>query len=252
MSKDRRPDAPNRIRRLFFDIETSPNIGYFWKPGRKISIGYENILHERSMICAVGKWEGDPKVHRVHWTVKGQDDRRVAKQVSDWIAQADEIVAHNGNRFDIPWVRTRCLHHGFPFPPRIVSQDTCALARRLFEFNSNRLDYVAQRLGVGGKMETGGFDLWKRVVAGDREALDKMVSYCERDVLILEAVWQKMMPYVPAKSRLNKERGECPECGNQDQRIHRRRMTGAGTRMIQLHCPACGKFHTVPARVIDK
>jgi hypothetical protein len=37
-------------KRLFFDIETSPNIGLFWSAGFKLNIAPENIIKERAII----------------------------------------------------------------------------------------------------------------------------------------------------------------------------------------------------------
>ena len=45
-------------KRLFFDIETSPNIGFFWSSGYKINIPFENILKERAIICIAYKYQG--------------------------------------------------------------------------------------------------------------------------------------------------------------------------------------------------
>ena len=35
------------LARLFWDLETSPNIGLFWKSGWKINISEEKILQEK-------------------------------------------------------------------------------------------------------------------------------------------------------------------------------------------------------------
>ena len=41
---------------LYFDIETSANVGLFWTSGYKISIGTENIIKERAVICICYKF----------------------------------------------------------------------------------------------------------------------------------------------------------------------------------------------------
>lgn len=233
------------IRRLFFDIETSPNIGFFWRPGYKLQIGHENIIKERGIICVGYKWEGDKKSSCITWG-KRQDDSKVVKLIAELLTEADEVVSHNGDKFDIPWVRGRCLKHGHPLPPRLVSQDTCALAKRLFNLNANRLDYIAQYLGFGGKMATGGFGLWRSVVLDkDEAALAKMVAYCKRDVDLLEAVWNKMKPYVPSKSRLSDRVGSCPECGGHHLVLRGTRTTEAGSKFVRLRCGDCGKWTQV-------
>jgi hypothetical protein len=54
-------------KRLFFDIETSPNIGFFWQSGYKLNISYNNIITERAIICICYKWEGDEKLYSLNW-----------------------------------------------------------------------------------------------------------------------------------------------------------------------------------------
>jgi DNA polymerase elongation subunit (family B) len=86
-------------KRLYFDIEVSPNIGFFWNPGHKISISYENIIHERAIICICYKWEYEKKVSFLTWDSK-QCDKAMLKEFIKVANEADEMVGHNGDRFD--------------------------------------------------------------------------------------------------------------------------------------------------------
>lgn len=52
------------------------------------------------------------------------------------------MVAHNGDNFDIPWVRGRILFHGMTPPAPIIQIDTKSLAAKHFYLNSYRLDYL--------------------------------------------------------------------------------------------------------------
>ena len=52
-------------KRLFFDIETSFNIGWFWRAGYKQAITPEQIIHERKVICISYKWEGEDEVYNL-------------------------------------------------------------------------------------------------------------------------------------------------------------------------------------------
>jgi hypothetical protein len=236
--------APSSRRRLFFDIETSPCLGYFWRPGPKVPIGYQNIVKESAIICVAWKWEGQKKVHSLTWD-EDQDDALLLEEFVDVMHEADEIVGHNSDRFDTPWIRARCVYHEIPMSPEFVSIDTCKLARGGFNFNSNRLDYLAQHLDIGAKMETGGFDLWKQVKAGNKTALRTMVRYCKQDVEILEGLHRKLHAYTTSASRLNADPRACPSCGMRDSVITKRRMTPAGYKKVQLRCRTCGKYHTV-------
>ena len=229
-------------RRLFFDIETSPNIGFFWQSGYKLNIPAENILHERKIICIGYKWAGEKRVYCPTWDSE-QDDRKMLAEFIAVMNTADEVVAHNGDRFDITWIRTRCLKHGIPMAPNYVSIDTLKSARRLFRFNSNRLNYIAEYLGLGGKIKTD-FGLWKDVVFHHSEkALNKMLRYCKKDVTLLEEVFDRLNPYMPPKSRLSADITCCPECGkNRLKANKRRRYTPMGSERITLKCMGCGKY----------
>jgi len=232
-------------KRLFLDIETAPNLGLFWRAGRDLTIDYGNIVKERAIICACWSWSGRYPIHSETWN-KSQNDRRVVEALAKAVNDADEVVTHNGNRFDLKWLRGRCLYYSIPLVPNIVSIDTCQLARKYFDLNSYRLDYVGQYLGVGRKIETGGFDLWKQVVMrNDRKALDKMVRYNANDVRLLEDVYNKMQKYFPNRTLFSGTVRECPECKGK-MTVSKRRVSAAGRKTVQMCCGDCGKFHTIP------
>jgi len=164
------------IKRLFFDIETSPNIGYFWRTGFKLNIGPESIIEERKIICISYKWEHEDSIHTLTWD-KNLCDKQMLIDFIKIANQSDEMIAHNGDRFDIKWIRTRCIFHRVPMMPDYKTLDTLKKAKNGFYFNSNKLDYIAKFLGVGAKVSHSGFDMWKNVMAGDAAALKEMVVY---------------------------------------------------------------------------
>jgi predicted RNA-binding Zn-ribbon protein involved in translation (DUF1610 family) len=236
--------------RLFLDIETSPNVGLFWSSGFKLNIPPENIIQERTIICIAWKWEGNKKIYCKAWD-KNQNDKSLLTEFVKEMHKADEIVTHNGSRFDIPWVRTRCLIHKIPMAPNFVSIDTCQTARNLFYFNSNKMNYVSQLLGTGKKTLTD-YELWKSVLLDkDPKALKTMMDYCKNDVIMLEGLHDRLKSYMPAKSNFAKFIHLCPECGG-DTIINKRRVTAAGYKQIQYQCKVCGKYATVAASRYEK
>ncbi len=234
----------NKSKRLFFDVETAPNIGVFWESGYQINVPYENIVKERAIICICWKWSDEKKVHFSNWDAS-QDDKAMLQEFIGILNSADEIVAHNGNSFDIKWVRTRCLKHGIPVIPNYITIDTCKIAQKRFRFNSSSLDYLSQFLGLGKKIETK-FDLWKKVLLNnDRKALKQMVDYCKHDVELLEKVWEKLNNYVEPTSNFATHNHHCPECNSEHVVINKRRVTAAGYKKITFRCSDCGKYHTM-------
>jgi uncharacterized protein YprB with RNaseH-like and TPR domain len=244
-----------KTKRLFFDIETSPNIGMFWTAGYKLNISHDNIIKERAIICICYKWEGDEKIYSLTWD-DDQDDKKMLEKFVVIANDADELVGHNGDKYDLAWVRTRCLFHGIPMFPNYVTIDTLKQARSKFKFNSNKLDYIGKFLGLGEKIHTS-FDLWKDIVLNkDKQALEDMVTYCKGDVELLEKIYNKMSSYFPHKTHLGvtegKEKTSCPGCASTNMAYSRKRISALGTFRIQLQCKDCGKYHTVSNRAYEQ
>jgi len=234
-------------KRLYFDIETSPNIGFFWTAGFKLNISTESIIKERAIICICYKWEEDKVTHSLNWDSK-QNDKKMLQEFIKVANEADELVGHNGDKFDLAWIRTRCLFHRIDMFPTYTTIDTLKVARSKFKFNSNKLNYIAKYLGIGQKIHTE-YDLWKDIVLNkDKDAMDKMIKYCKMDVILLEKVHKELSLHIPAKTHygviFGGDRGSCPECGSDDLVRNNKRVTATGVVKVQMRCNTCGKFHT--------
>ena len=238
-------------KRLFFDCEVSSNIAMVWQPGTKVSIGVDSIIKERAIICICYKWEGEKKCHALTWDAK-QCDKKMLEKFVKIANEADEIIGHNGDRFDMAWVRTRCLYHNVPMFPKYVTIDTLKVARSKFKFNSNKLNYIAKFLGIGQKIHTD-LDLWKNIMLNrDKAALDKMVKYCKNDVILLEKVFSHLNTHIEPKTHYGvihqQDRGSCPECGSHELIIQQTKYTAAGRKILVLQCKTCHKFHRKNAK----
>lgn len=180
---------------LFYDIETSFNEGWFWRPGRKISIPHSNITKERAIICVSYKWAGEDEVYTLSWDAC-QSDKFLIDQFVNVLNEADLIVAHNGNSFDIRWIRGRAAMHRVPMLPRYKQYDTMRVAMKQFNLNSYALTYIAKLFDVGCDKIRTRPDLWEDVcLHNDRTALVEMIEYCEQDVVVLEKVYDVIKMY---------------------------------------------------------
>lgn len=245
MPKLRKP----RIKRLIWDIETSPNIGMFWRAGYRLNIQPNSILKERAIICICYKWEGQKKVFSLEWD-KG-DDKQMLETFLQVANQADELVAHNGDKFDLKWFNTRCLFHRLEPPPIWKTVDTLVIARRRFYFNSNRLDYLGEFLFGSGKIKTS-YGMWKDILLNNcKKAMHDMVKYCKEDVRLLERVWQQLEPYHRPKTHVgvlnNRDKWTCPYSGEYKVRKSKTVYTAAGTRQHQMISTVDGqkRYYTI-------
>ena len=234
-------------RRLYFDIETSPNIGLFWEAGYKKNIDYSNIIKERAIICICYKWEGEKQVHSLNWDSR-QSDKKMLESFIKIANQALELVGHNGDRFDLAFIRTRCLYHGIHVFPNYTTLDTLKISRSKFKFNSNRLDYIAQFLGMGGKIKTE-FGMWKDILLNnDQNAMDKMIKYCKMDVTLLEKVYSHLSTHILPKTHFGadgkKSKNVCPECDSSNLIRAHIRYSATGVKKVGFKCKDCNKYHT--------
>lgn len=242
------------FKRLFFDIETSYFIGWFWQPSFKTSISYDQVLKDSAIICICYKWQGSDKVHHLKWD-KGCD-KAMIKKFYDIVLQADEIVGHNGDKFDLKWIRTRFLKHGFVGLPQLKSIDTLKISRKYFKFKSNRLDNIGKELGFGGKYETGGIQLWHDIIQkNSAKAMGTMIEYCKRDVELLEKVYLKLEGYSTPKTHIGVlaggEKADCPYCGSDHIGLKERGVSSTGTIKCRMYCFDCVKTYTIPLKVFN-
>jgi len=239
------------IKRLFFDIENAPYKGWFWQTGWKQTVGTHQIDEDKRIIMVCYKWQHEDKVHVIKWD-KNQDDKELLEKFIKVLGEADEAIAHNGDRFDIKELRTRAIMQGVLMFPKYRTFDTLKKARQYFNFPSNRLDYLGEISGFGGKMETN-YDLWREVVDNkSSKAMKEMVEYCIRDVLVLEAVFYWMSPFVNHETnfavKLGKGKWCCPECGSEKVKLSHTDTTRMGYIKRHFKCNDCRKFYHVSNR----
>ena len=244
-------------RIILWDVETTHNVVAAFQLRDNDYIPHQNILRERYIVCAAWKTFGTQRVHSVstlddpkRFKENPHDDRHVIQTLHRVLSDADVLVAHNGDQFDLKMVEGRILIHGMePLPPK-ATVDTLKVARRRFRLNCNRLDYLGQILGLGRKKETKP-GLWLDVLQGDPTAIKTMLRYNRQDVLLLEQVFLKLRPYVA--HHVNREMfGDigCPRCGSL--KVQSRGVYRAITRTYQRFvCLACqGWFRQVKSEAV--
>ena len=194
----------------------------------------------------------DSKVHHLKWD-RNKNDKTLVEKFAKILESADECIAHNIDKFDDKVFRTRCIFHGVPLHYKFQTFDTLKKARTFFSFPSNKLDELGKFLGVGRKIENEK-GLWQKVIENnDRKALDRMVAYCDQDVILLEDVYLKLRPYVSNNHHLaaldGGEKSDCPTCGDDNVYLHRDKVTKSGTIRRVMKCNGCQCSFEVSNRV---
>jgi len=104
--------------------------------------------------------------------------------------------SHN-SVFDLPFLRTRALISGIPFPEygAILHKDMYFAARGKLSLSSKRLENVCRVLF--GKTEKTRIDSahWTRALMGAPDALEYIADHCRKDVIELERVYDTMLNF---------------------------------------------------------
>lgn len=210
-AKQHRPQ--HKLKILTIDIETMPIEAYVWGLwGVNVSIG--QIKEPGRVFAFAAKWVGNREVafHSDH-----HDGHTAMLQAAwDLLNEADIVVSYNGIGFDIKHLQWEFLQAGMG-PPRPYKQiDLLRVVRKQFRIPSNKLDYVAQRLGIGAKTSHAGFSLWVDCMAGDEKAWRKMATYNKQDVRLTEKLYHYLLPWLTAVPHIGQMEGKensCPYCG---------------------------------------
>lgn len=239
---------PIKPKRLFYDIETSYNIVKSWRVGYNLSLQPEDIIKERAIITIAYKWEGEEDVTVLSWD-KGCD-KKIIEDFVKVMSEADEMVGHNLDRYDTKFIMGRALKHGIPALPKYQSTDTLKLAKKHFMLNSNKLDYIAQYLGIGHKTKHRGMEMWDDIILrNDPKALEEMIEYNVQDVFLTEQVYHKLMEYsLPKVNHASKQTGDkhtCPQCGSNHAELHKTYISSSGTKTRLMNCLNCSTNFTI-------
>ena len=207
------------------------------------NVSINQMVTSSSTLCWAAKWLGERGV--MFDSVHQSSEKKMLKGIHKLLDEADVVVSYNGKKFDLPTLNKEFLLNDMAPPSPYKQVDMLLVARGAFRFQSNKLDYVARQLGLGKKTSHEGFQLWVDCMAGDATAWRKMEQYNKNDVVLLEKVYKRMLPWAkghPSHSTYaNKE--VCPSCGGS--RFQRRgySITAAG-KFARYQCQGegCGAW----------
>ena len=203
-----------QLRVLTFDIENAPNTVHTWGLFKQ-NVAINQIVEPGRVFGFGGKWYDEPEPF--FYGEGNRTNEEVIVASHEALNQADIVVSYNGIGFDSPHLNKEFLKLGLPPVKPVKHIDLLRVVRKQFNMTSNKLDFVAQFLGLGNKTEHSGFDLWKACMAGDPEAWELMETYCKQDVKLTEEVYNVLRPWIPGHPHLGVWLGEewcCTNCGN--------------------------------------
>jgi hypothetical protein len=242
-------------RVLILDIENSPILADVWGLWKN-NVGLNQIRSNGEILSFAAKFMGEDKVY--YGDRSKNEESVLLKYMGTLLDNSDVVVAHNGDKHDLPWIRTRMAKHRLkPFAP-VKQVDTLKIAKKLFKFHSNKLEFLANFLGVGQKLKHGefpGHELWTEVMKNNPKAWAEMKKYNIEDVKILEGVYMALRPWATGNPNFGAlypaEVPVCPKCGGKH--LHARGYAYTGVSKFQRYqCQECGGWSRGRTNLLTK
>lgn len=204
---------------LILDIETAPLKAYVWRRWKQ-NIYNDQLISDFFMITWSAKWLFSDKVLSAKLTSEeaiNEDDSRISKLIWNLLEEADIIIAHNAEKFDVPKLNARFIVNNLPPTTYYHIIDTKKVAAKQFGFSSNKLNELAKQFGFDTKLNTD-FKLWVDCLKGDDKAISYMQEYNDQDVILLEELYLKLRPWIKSHPNvglyIDSNEKVCSNCGN--------------------------------------
>jgi uncharacterized protein YprB with RNaseH-like and TPR domain len=186
------------MKTLLLDIETTPMQVYTWGLWDQ-NISIDQIIKSTEMLCFGARWLGTKKV--IFKSSHHDGKQAMLKELHKLMDEADLLVGWNSAAFDHKHINREFLENGIVPPSPTKDLDLMTITKANFLFPSNKLDYVAQKLGVGAKVKHSGFKLWLRCMEGDNKAWTEMKKYQIQDVNLLVELYDVLLPWFVTSGR---------------------------------------------------
>lgn len=229
---------------LVLDIETTPILLYVWTIHKPRPNHYD-IFQDWHLLSWAAKWLLEEEIFSDVLTsqeAKAHNDARICKSVWEMINDADIVIAHNSDRFDIPKINARLMLNGLKPPSPYRTIDTLKALRGAAGHTSNKLDYIGKLIKGEGKLENPR-GLWKDCFWGDPEALLHMEKYNREDVFLLEDVYLFIRPWIKSHPNVGvymfAKEPRCAVCG--DKSLYEENIQTTNVGMYRIwRCNNCG------------
>ena len=247
-------------RVLLFDIETAPILAHVWGLWDN-NVALNQVVSDWHVLSWSAKWLGDP-VNKVMYADQRnakniEDDKQLLQGIWDLLNEADIVITQNGKSFDTKKLNARFIMQGFQPPGSVKHIDTKIIASKVFGFTSNKLEYMTDKLCTTYKKlkhtKFPGHEMWNQCLKGNLEAWKEMETYNKYDVLALEELYNKLIPWDNSINfnLYHDEEDHVCKCGSTTFIKNGFYYTGSGK--FQKHkCKTCGTEHRDKANLFSK
>lgn len=232
---------------LAIDIETSPNLADVWGLWNQ-NVSLSQLRQSSRMISFAAKFLDEKKVY--FYSDFHHGHTAMVSEAHVLLTKADALLHFNGNRFDIPALNSEFLLEGLTPPAPSKNVDLYRVAKKNFKFPSYKLQYISTALGLAGKVHHEGHALWTKCMSGDAKAWARMKKYNVQDILLLEELYEKLLPWIdhPHRGLYSGNDAVCSNCGSEELIKEGFSYTGQG-KYQRFSCKICGRWSRGTKRI---
>jgi len=248
------------MKALLLDIETSPIIAHVWQLFDN-NVALNQIQSDWHLLSFSAKWLGDSPDEIIYADQRHEkdisNDKKLLQKVWKLLDKADIVIGQNSKKFDIKKLNARFILNGMQPPSSFRQIDTLQIAKKHFGFTSNKLAYMSSKLcTVYKKLEHkdfAGHEMWVECLKGNKKAWKAMEKYNKWDVLSLEELYNKLIPW-DQKINLNvysDSLGSTCTCGTSNFIKNGSSYTNAG-KFLRIKCKDCGAETRIKENLLSK
>jgi DNA polymerase elongation subunit (family B) len=236
-------ELPSPLKVLVLDIETAPAKVYTWGLfNQNHNIG--QVIEPGYVLCWGARWHGENK--GIFASLYHDGREQMIRRMHELMCEADAIVTYNGKRFDLKHLHREMVLLGLTPPSPHFDIDLYQTVKQRFAFESNKLQYVSEQLGIGSKMKHQGFDLWRDIIErDDPKAWRTMRRYCEQDVKLTEVLYVRLLPWIKTHPHIglvtDVHDSRCGKCGSK-QLVRKGFQMTLVRRYQRFLCTDCGSW----------
>lgn len=248
-NKKRHEEAKNAAKVLLLDIETAPMLGYVWSLWEN-NVSLDQLYKDWHVLSWSAKWLGDKPSDIMYMDQRKasriENDKAILSHVWRLLDEADIVITQNGKAFDHKKLNARFLKNGMKPPSTYRHIDTMLIAKKHFAFTSNKLEYMSNNFCTKFKKlkpkKFPGFAMWLECMAGNKKAWQEMEKYNKHDVLALEELYYKLIPWdssINFNMYTETEDIVC-SCGSHNFHLHENMYYTNTGKFYRYICDECG------------
>jgi DNA polymerase elongation subunit (family B) len=187
---------------VIYDLETAPWLA--WCYGNQ----YEPVVAKEvvpTKIISIAYCFGDGPVRfKSIWDFPGFksgfpekiDDKKLVTFIRDEVLNKASIaVGHNSDGFDLKTINERIKFHNLTPPNLNKTYDTLKMYRKYLKNPSNKLGYLSDKYGYGGKLPHEGVSMFIKAMSGDVKQQKVLEKYNKIDVERTRSILKDILPF---------------------------------------------------------